>query len=150
MRGKYTMITHDELLELWEKDAGIDKRELDTESVEIPKLHHKYLSIYMELKAKKIAYTSKLEEAKKTLEIYYSGQATPDVYKERPFDIKLKTKGGIEKHVNTDPAVVSLIQKIEYMDILIEGCGHILDQIKWRGNNIKNAIAFIKFQAGEL
>lgn len=143
-------MTHEELLSMWEQDAGIDKMHLDDESVNVPNLHHKYLCIYMDLKAKKIAFTHKLEDLKKDKELYYSGQATSDVYKEKPFDLKLKTKGGIEKHVMTDPDVVKLLQRIEYMDILIEGTHHILEQIKWRGNNIKNAISYMKFTAGEL
>ena len=144
------MITHEKLLEMWQQDANIDKTRLDDESVSVPNLHHKYLSIYMDLKAKKIAFGHRLEDLKKDKELYYSGQATSDVYKEKPFDLKLKTKGGIEKHVNTDPEVVALLQKIEYMDVLIEGCQHILTQIQWRNQNIKNAISFIKFQSGEL
>ena len=143
-------LTHESLLEMWEQDAGIDKTRLDDESVHVPNLHHKYLSLYMDIKAKKIAYSHKLEDTKKEKELYYSGQATSDVYKEKPFDLKLKTKGGIEKHVNTDPEVVKLLQKIEYMDVLIEGCQHILTQIQWRNQNIKNAISFMKFQSGEL
>ena len=143
-------LTHESLLEMWEKDANIDKTRLDDESVSVPNLHHRYLNIYMDLKAKKIAYVHKLENIKKEKEIYYSGQATADVYKEKPFDLRLKTKGGIEKYVNTDPDVTTLIQKIEYMDILIEGCQHILTQIQWRNQNIKNAISFMKFQSGEL
>lgn len=143
-------LTHENLLQEWEKDSNIDKHHLDDESVDIPKLHHKYLSLYLDLKAKKIAFTHRLEDIKKDKELYYSGQATSDVYKEKPFDLKLKTKGGIEKHVNTDPDVVKLLQRIEYMDILIEGTAHILEQIKWKGNNIKNAIAFMKWQSGEL
>ena len=143
-------LTHEALLEMWEKDSSIDKSRLDDESVSIPSLHHKYLTVYMDLKAKKIAFTHKLEDLKKDKELYYSGQATADVYKAKPFDLKLKTRGGIEKHVNTDPEVVKLMQRIEYMDVLIEGTSHILTQIQWRGNNIKNAIAFIKFQSGEL
>ena len=143
-------LTHEALLEMWEKDSSIDKSRLDDESVGVPTLHHRYLSIYMDLKAKKIAFTHKLEDLKKDKELYYSGQATSDVYKEKPFDLKLKTKGGIDKHVNTDPEVVKLMQCIEYMDVLIEGTQHILTQIQWRGNNIKNAISFIKFQSGEL
>ena len=143
-------LTHEDLLEMWEQDASIDKSRLDDESVSVPNLHHKYLSLYMDLKAKKIAFTHKLEDMKKEKELYYSGQATSDVYKEKPFDLKLKTKGGIEKHVNTDPEVVKILQRIEYMDVLIEGCQHILTQIQWRNQNIKNAISFIKFQSGEL
>jgi len=143
-------LTHESLLEMWEQDASIDKTRLDDESVSIPNLHHKYLSVYLDLKAKKIAFNHRVEDLKKEKELYYSGQATADVYKEKPFDLKLKTKGGIDKHVNTDPDVVKLMQRIEYMDVLLEGCNHILTQIQWRNQNIKNAISFIKFQSGEL
>ena len=144
------MMTHEELLGMWEADAPIDKINLDTAAVDIPKLHHKYLSILMDIKSKKIAFTHRLEELRKDKELYYSGQATSDVYKDKPFDLKLKTKGGIEKHVNTDPEVIGLLQKLEYMDVLIEGVNHILTQIQWRNSSIKSAIDWARFQSGGL
>ncbi len=144
------MLTHDELLALWEEDAPIDKLELDSAATEAPKLHHKYLSMLMNLKARKIAISHQLEDLKKTKELYYSGQATSDIYKEKPFDLKLKTKAGIEKHVNTDPEVVQIEQKIEYINILLEGLNHILEQIKWRNQSIKNAIDWARFTSGSL
>ena len=144
------MLTHDELLAMWEQDAPIDKLELDSAATEAPKLHHKYLSMLMNLKAKKIAISHQLEDLKRTKELYYSGQATSDVYKEQPFDLKLKTKAGVEKHVNTDPAVVQIEQKIEYINILLEGLNHILEQVKWRNQSIKNAIDWIRFTSGSL
>tara|TARA_B100000123_G_C25492292_1_gene324119 strand:- start:146 stop:553 length:408 start_codon:yes stop_codon:yes gene_type:complete len=135
---------------MWEEDAGIDKVNLDREATNIPKLHHKYLTILLDIRAKKIAYNHKLEELKKEKELYYSGQANPDDYKEKPFDLKLKTKAGVEKHVNTDPEVVDLLKKIEYMDILLEGANHILEQIKWRNSSIKSAIDWARFTSGSL
>ena len=144
------MITHDQLLDMWQQDVEIDKHQLDTESLNIPKLHHKYLCMLMDIKSKKIAYSHKLEDIKKEKELYYSGQATAAAYKEKPFDLKLKTKAGIEKHVNTDKEVVGLLQKLEYMEILVEGVNHILENIKWRNQNIKSALDWVKFQSGEL
>ena len=144
------MLTHDELLKMWEEDAGIDKTALDSASVDVPKLHHKYLSILMDLKAKKIAMNHKLDSIKKDKELYYSGQATANEYKEKPFDLKLKTKAGIDKHVNTDPEVVVIEQRIEYINILLEGLNHILEQIKWRNQSIKNAIDWARFTSGSL
>lgn len=143
-------MTHEELLTMWEADAGIDKTNLDREALSIPNLHHKYLSVYMDIKSKKIAYKHRLEELKKDKELYYSGQATADKYKEKPFDLRLKTKAGVDKHVNTDKEVVALEQKIEYMDVLIEGLHHIMEQIKWRNSTIKVAVDFMKFTSGEL
>ena len=144
------MISHEELLKLWEKDAEVNKSNLDDESLNVPKLHHKYLTMYLDIKTKRMAYKNKLETIKKYKEIYYSGQATADVYKEKPFDLKLKTRSGIEKHVNTDIEVVGLRDKIEYMDILLEGINHILEQIKWRNQHIKSAIDWAKFTSGAL
>ena len=143
-------MTHEELLSSWEADAPIDKMNLDSAATDIPKLHHKYLSILMDIKSKKIAFTHRLEDLRKEKELYYSGQSTADVYKEKPFDLKLKTKGGIEKHVNTDPEVVGLLQKLEYMDVLIEGVNHILTQIQWRNSSIKAAIDWSRFTSGSL
>jgi len=143
-------MTHEQLLSMWEQDAGIDKTKLDDEAVNIPNLHHKYLRILMDTKSKRIAFVHKLETLKKDKELYYSGQATADVYKERPFDLKLKTKGGIEKHVNTDPEVINMQQKIEYYDVMIQGVEHIMTQIQWRNSTIKSAIDFMRFTSGEL
>ena len=143
-------MTHDELLDMWEADAPIDKSKLDDASTDIPVLHHKYLRMLMDIKSKKIAFNHKLEDLRKEKELYYSGQATADVYKEKPFDTRLKTKSGVEKHVNTDPEVVQLLQRIEYMDILIEGLNHILEQIKWRNSMVKSSIDWIRFTSGEL
>ena len=64
------MITHEQLLELWEKDAEIDRGQLDEAAVNIPKLHHKYLKIYLDLRSKKLAFGHKLEEVKKNKELY--------------------------------------------------------------------------------
>ena len=144
------MITHEELLDLWEKDAEIDKGNLDQAAVDIPKLHHKYLRIYLDLRSKKLGLGHKLEQIKKEKELYYTGQATSDVYKEKPFDLKLKTKSGIDKHINTDPDVILILERIEYMDVLLEGVNHILDQIKWRNQSIKSAIDWTRFTSGEL
>ena len=143
-------MTHEELLDMWEADAPIDKSKLDDESASIPTLHHKYLRMLMDIKSKKIAFNHKLDDLKREKELYYSGQATADVYKEKPFDLKLRTKSGVEKHVNTDPEVVRLLQKMEYTEILLEGVNHIIEQIKWRNSMVKSAIDWSRFTSGEL
>jgi len=44
----------DEIIEEWQKDAKIDDVELDTESLNVPMLHAKYLKIYATEKVKMI------------------------------------------------------------------------------------------------
>ena len=53
-------------------------------------------------------------------------------------------------HVNTDPEVINMLQKIEYFDVLIQGVEHIMTQIQWRNSTIKSAIDFMRFTSGEL
>ena len=144
------MITHEELLKMWEKDAGFNKAVLDDESLNIPKLHHKYLSIYLGIKSTKVALGYKLEDLRKNKELYYSGQGTADEYKEKPFDLKLKTRAGVDKHVNTDPDVVKILRRIEYSEVLLEGLSHIMTQIQWRNQHVKNAIDYMRFTSGSL
>lgn len=144
------MITHEALLKEWEKDAKIDKTQLDDESVKVPKLHSKYLGYFMDAKTVKSRYLAKIEAIRKEKEMYYSGQATSDVYKDKPFDTKLRTKAGIERHVETDPEVVGIRQKVEYIDNILEGVSFILEQIKWRSQHIKNALDFMRFTSGSL
>ena len=72
------MITHEQLLSMWEEDAGIDKVNLDREATNIPKLHHKYLTILLDIRAKKIAYNHKLEELKKEKNWVFRGHYDSD------------------------------------------------------------------------
>ena len=67
----YYMITHEQLLAMWEEDAVIERTQLDRESLAIPKLHHKYLQILMDIRSKKVAFTHQLETLKKEKELFY-------------------------------------------------------------------------------
>ena len=141
---------HDELLDMWEKDCKIDEQYLNTSSSDIPKLHSKYLRILIEAKARKMALLHKIEEVRKELEIYYSGQASAEVYKQRPFPLQLKTKSAIEQHVNTDPKMVGLLEKIEYQDVIVECTEFIMKQIHQQSFIIKNMIEFMRFREGSI
>jgi hypothetical protein len=144
------MITHEQLLELWEQDSTIDRHNLDKEALHVAKLHHKYLTHYMEVKARRIALIARLDVLRRDKEQYYSGQSTADKYKDAPFDTKIRTKAGIERYVNADPEFQACGAKIEYADLLLEGISHILESIKWRSQAVKNAIEWAKFQSGAL
>jgi hypothetical protein len=41
------MMKFEDVFASWEKDSVIDRTELADESLKIPKLHHKYYSIYV-------------------------------------------------------------------------------------------------------
>jgi len=142
------MLTHEELSALWEKDAHIDKHQLDMEAIRIPLLHQKYLDHYLQVRARRIALESRLEVLQRDKSAYYAGQATSDKYKDKPFDLKVRTKAEIMRYVEADEDVQAITQKIQYCDLLIEGLNFILESIKWRNQSIKNAISWAQFTAG--
>ena len=142
------LMKHDDLLEQWEKDSQIDNVDLSKASRNTPKIHSKYLGILANHKAMRISLNHKDESLRKDLEIYYSGQATADVYKKRPFDLKLKSRAAIDKHVSTDPQIIAIRNKLEYIDVIIEASEYILKQISQQNFTIKNIIDFEKFRNG--
>ena len=82
-------MTLEELQQSVNKDFKLDDTELDTESVNIPLLHNKYLIHYnkFSLLLKKAEYDHKTMTRDKWE--YYTGKADPSVYQEKPFDIKV-------------------------------------------------------------
>ena len=143
------MMTHEQLLEMWQTDAGINKTTLDDEALNIPKLHHKYLQILMEIRSKKIAYQHKLEDLKKDKELYYSGQAEADVYKEKPFDLKI-LKPDVDKYLESDDEYVLKKTKVDYLETIVNYLDQVLRQIQNRTFQIKNAIEWKRFTSGAI
>ena len=99
----------DELYNEIERDLKIDDTELDLESIRTPQLHNKYLKIYtthsLQLKRLqdeyKILYRVKWE--------YYTGKASPETYKENPFDIKV-LRADIGIYIDADVDLQQLSQ----------------------------------------
>ena len=138
----------DELYNEIERDLKIDDTELDLESIRTPQLHNKYLKIYtthsLQLKRLqdeyKILYRVKWE--------YYTGKASPETYKEKPFDIKvLRADVGI--YIDSDIDLQQLSQKVSYIKQITDYLERILREINNRNWNIRNTIEWKKFLHGE-
>ena len=103
----------EELYNEVERDLKIDDTELDLESIRTPQIHNKYLKLYTKhsLQYKKlqddykVLYRAKWE--------YYTGKAPPDVYKEKPFDLKV-LKADIGIYLDADVELQQLSQKVAY------------------------------------
>lgn len=142
------MLTFEEIQNEVEKDLKIDDTELDLESIRTPQIHNKYLKLfsnyslqYYKLKGDyKVLYREKWE--------YYTGKSSPEVYKEKPFDLKiLKTDVGI--YLDSDSDLQKLSQRIEYIKQIINYLEKVLRDINNRNWAIKNSIDFKKFLHGE-
>ena len=145
----YNVLKHDEILSEWDKDSQIDMNDLSRASIEIPRLHSKYLRMLIDCKTRKISIGHRIETLKKDLALYYSGQATPEMYKKKgPFQTKLKTQAAISQHVETDPDLVAQRDRIEYIDVMIEALNYILKEIGQMNFVIKNIIEFERLRNG--
>jgi hypothetical protein len=83
-------MTLEELQQSVDRDFKLDDTELDAESIKIPLLHNKYLQHFnkFSLLLKKSEYEHKVMLREKWE--YYTGKADPSVYKDKPFDIKVR------------------------------------------------------------
>ena len=131
----------DTLNEMWEKDSQLNDEKLDHDSLEIPKLHAKYLRLYN-------SFTTLRDQAeldvKRTYRLrweYYTGKA------EKPFPLKL-IKTDVPIYLEADEVYSKSVLKLKYYNQMVEALKAIMQAINNRSFYIKNAIEFAKFLKG--
>ena len=138
----------DTIQEMWENDAKIDRDNLHDESLNIPSLHAKYFQIYNTI----FLLRKKAEQQRKNIRHeryeYFSGKADPDVYIQNPFPKKIRDKDTMTKYLDADEKLSNASLKIEYYDTMLTYLESILKVIQNRTYQIKNAIEFMRFNAG--
>ena len=138
----------DELQQMVDVDLKIDDTELDIESIRTPQIHNKYLKFYTQfcLQLKKVRderkslYRDKWE--------YYTGKSPPEVYQEKPFDLKI-LRTDVPIYLDADPELQEIGQKEEYIKMMVEYTERILKEINTRNWTIRNTIEWKKFLHGE-
>ena len=142
------MIDLDSIQKMWEKDSQIDMDNLHNESITVPVLHAKYFEIYNTV----ILLKKKAEQTRKNVRHeryeYFTGKADPEVYVESPFPKKVRDKDTLQKYLDADDKLSQISLKVEYYDVTLNYLESILKVIQNRTYQIKNAIDFLKFQAG--
>ena len=138
----------DTIQDMWEKDAKIDRDNLHDESLNIPSLHAKYFQIYNTI----FLLRKKAEQQRKNIRHeryeYFSGKADPDVYVQNPFPKKIRDKDTMTKYLDADEKLSNASLKIEYYDTMLTYLESILKVVQNRTYQIKNAIEFMRFNAG--
>ena len=138
----------DELQQMVDADLKIDDTELDIESIKTPQIHNKYLKFYTQfcLQLKKVRderkslYRDKWE--------YYTGKSPPEVYQEKPFDLKI-LRTDVPIYLDADPELQEIGQKEEYIKMMVEYTERVLKEINTRNWTIRNTIEWKKFLHGE-
>ena len=144
------MMKFEDIFFSWEKDSVIDRTELGDESLKIPKLHHKYYSIYVGEKV----ILRKLESDMKKLKLekyeFYS-QGPTEESKEKGWRMPARgliLKADIPLYMEGDQDIIDLSLKIGVQQEKIEFLESIIKSFQTRGYIIKNAIDFTKFTMG--
>ena len=134
--------------EMWENDAKIDRDNLHEESLNIPSLHAKYFELYNTI----FLLRKRAEQQRKNIRHeryeYFSGKADPEVYAENPFGKKIRDKDTTQKYLDADEKLSNTSLKIDYYDTMLTYIESILKVIQNRTYQIKNAIEFMRFNAG--
>tara|TARA_Y100001934_G_C12366717_1_gene783920 strand:- start:1472 stop:1906 length:435 start_codon:yes stop_codon:yes gene_type:complete len=142
------MIDLESIQKMWEKDSNINMDNLHDESIKVPALHAKYFEIYNTV----ILLKKKAEQTRKNVRHeryeYFTGKADPEVYVESPFPKKIRDKDTLQKYLDADDKLSQISLKVDYYDVTLNYLESILKVIQNRTYQIKNAIDFLKFQAG--
>lgn len=138
---------------MWKEDSIIDEMKLDESSRDSAKLHSKYLEIYSvnKIKLKKLELDFKVILRDKFM--HYNGKLSKEVMDEKgweydPLNGLTVLKGDMDKWYNADPIVQSHQAKMAYQKELCDTLKEIMENIKWRHQNIKNMIDWHKFTSG--
>ncbi len=141
------------LLEMWKKDAQIDEMALDEASRESAKLHSKYLDLYSKskLKLKKLELDFKPLLRDKFL--HYGGKLSQEELDAKgweydPLNGLTVLKGDMDKWYDADPIIQEHQLKLAMQEEIVNCLKEIMDNIKWRHQNIKNMIEWRKFTSG--
>ena len=142
-------MTLEELQELVDKDLKINESELDLESLKTPQLHNKYLKHYNNFKLLLTRAESDYKILKRVKWEYYTGKASPEVYKQKPFNLKIM-KSDLDKYLDSDEDLIKSKQKIDYLETVVNYLDRTLKIIGGRDWQIRNSIEWRKFTSGAI
>jgi len=148
------MINIDEVIKQWEEDSKIDKFKLDDTTVKCAALHAKYLEMFSDSKLRLKDAELKFAELKKNKWLWFHGKLSKQEmdrlgWPYDPFGGNVKPlKSDLDIFYDSDPDIIKVKARIDYLNTALEVLKEILDTIRWRHQSIKNTIDFLRFTSG--
>ena len=142
-----------QILEMWKTDSLIDEINLDETSRDSAKLHSKYLELLsvnrLQLKRAELEFKVLLRDKW----MHYNGKMPKEQIDEKGWDYDplnglTVLKGDMDRYYYADPLIQEHQAKIQYLEEMCSTLKEILENIKWRHQNIKNMIEWRKFTSG--
>ena len=128
-------MTLDELQAIAEKDLKVDDLELASESTRNAALHQKYLTFLNHYKGLLITKKSELKRLKLKKWEYFTGKIL---------------KADLHIYLDADEDLIKAQSLVEYYEMCVDTCERYMKNISDRQWNIKNAIAWRRFESGEV
>jgi len=139
----------EELLEMWRKDAEMDRTEPGRELLNIPKLHSKYVTIMSNHRMMARDAEFQLNRWKKLKWEYYTGKLDDDDLKKfgwDPFPFTLKSD--ITTYLEADEDINKYKAKKVIHDEIVDVCTSIIKELNSRTFQIRDFIAWERFVNG--
>lgn len=140
-----------DILDQWDIDCVINDNQLGDASLQAAKLHSKYLRHLLEAKGRKTKVEAEYQTLRKAKFRYYRGEMPRTELVNRgwePYQYTKPLKNEMEEILKGDEDLTKLQMKMDYVDTTVYALESIMNQIKARDWQIKNAIEFKKFLAG--
>ena len=141
----------DDVLVMWEADSAIDDNHLDQSSVATAKLHSKYLKYLIESKIRLVKLNTDYNTLRKLKFRYYRGEMSRDELTQlgwEQWQYNKPLKNEMDEFLKGDDDLAQLEQKINLNETVVYALESILSQIKQRDWQIRNAITWKTFIAG--
>ena len=142
----------EDIMNMWNEDAGISRDKIVEDSIKTSKLHAKYLQIYINERNILKARENDLKVLKREKFEFYTMGPTPETH-ERGW--KLPPQGKVIKsevamYIDSDSDIIALTQKIEIQRAKVDFCSQVIDVLGRRSFTIKNIIDYEKFISGAI
>ncbi len=143
------MVSIDDLLVELDNDSKIDYTNLEAEILKVPKLQSKWLKYHWDYKKASIRGESILANKIVDAQIFYSGQATSDEYKNHyRAHIKAKNSTEMSNLIDADSKLCDYREKLDTAREGMEICKSFLESLKYRPNSLKTILDLRIFESG--
>jgi hypothetical protein len=142
----------EDIVSQWDVDCKIDETELDREATKIPKLHNKYLKIFMGERVVLFKLKAENKRLKKTLIEYYLGELDREELDELGRDqfYKKLLKNEIDTYIESDDLFIESTLKVSLQGEKVDYVEAIVKSLNNRNFQIKSAIDWVRFTQGSM
>ena len=140
-----------EIQEMWQKDARLEETKIGNESLNIPNLHAKYISLLSSMKLNLRKAESDYYRMRKKKYRYYRGEMSREELAEEEWVQYLGNKplkAEMDEFLQTDEDLLLLQDKSEYYKTVIYTLEQIMRSLNSRTWDIKNYVEFMKYSQG--